>query len=820
MRKLTTAVLVTALLALVAVPVAAQQQVNPMDPIIDFFQSKAGKEYAAQFLKNPTPGASTVSDPVGDFEHSSGQPPGYTPDHIDIVDTWVVEFDPGPVDFFTPTDANQFWAPTGPFHVEPPNFDGFHTFSGDEVHDGSQYDDGALLFGFTLADTPPVILPGRCEYVVWINDSSRGPTFVNLPSFPGDPAGGTNVAFGLGINAEGQGEPSAWALELQQKGSGFLFNPTTDIRSFITPNFVGITVPKNQIGTLAGVNFYTFCVEEGFSFDPAVTGADQTGLIDVTFDDLGLVTIEEAVAATTTIQPTTTTIAETSTTAAATETPSAGGDVPTSADDGGFPWWILLLGGGGLAFLGWWLFAKEKGDPCKELFDAWQAAQRACDEAQTAADDAADDCVEAELDLEDLEEERKELCKAWPPACWSTEDGGWVEDDQGNRVTSRDLHMRRMALGELWGDYKAGKVSAQEVEAQWKEMDTPEFREEMRETDEAAKELLGDIDADIEAAQEAAEEACDKASEAQEEADEACDTAQAAKKAYEECIGAAMAAAGADGPSEGGTEGGPSGPSGPGVVIGGPTQESQKDPCEGVDPKRKYEKAGSADRIRINVDFSIITGRHEGSERNVEAGEQLIINLSDLARDLDFAGDMLNARSAGLHIGGAANGYRQGKYVATAAGVVKGGIDATMATTDLLPDVPTTPLQAGTEILEKTAQLGAFVAGKVTEWMRNYQIFTVRRSFFYQFVTATPYNIMECREGQGWVCVEKVWEFDIGKLQVLKGNDRWFTVNSSVRRRQFEREVRRLGQSAVNTIKNDARRLAEWRARHEPGPCE
>ncbi len=49
--------------------------------------------------------------------------------------------------------------------------------------------------------------------------------------------------------------------------------------------------------------------------------------------------------------------------------------------------------------------------------------------------------------------------------------------------------------------------------------------------------------------------------------------------------------------------------------------------------------------------------------------------------------------------------------------------------------------------------------------------------------------------------------------------DRWFTMNSSVRRAHFNREVRRMSQAAANTIKNDAKRLAEWRAKHEPGAC-
>jgi hypothetical protein len=817
MRRLTIATLAGAVGVLLAIPAGAQQQANPIEVIADAFQTTEGQAFVSQFLKLPVPGTSTVSDPVGDYEHSTGQPPGYTPMHIDIVDTWSTEFDPGPLAFFGPTDANTFWSPTGIYEVTPPNFESFHTFTGDEIHDGSQYDGGAILFGFTLADTPPVEVTGRCEYVVWVNDLSRGPTFINHPTFPGDPAGGTNVAFGLGINPEGQGLPSTFAIELQQKNGGFVPNFETDIRSFITPNFVGLTVPKSQIGELGAVNFYSFCVESGFSFAPVDSGADQTGLITVGFDDLGLLVVEEVpVAAETTT--TITTIEETTTTSAVSAPTTTVAVDSGPGEQGDFPWWLVLLGGLGLAALGWWLFAKTEGDPCKELYDGWMAAQKRCDEAQREADEAIDECWETEAELEDLEQERKDVCKAWPPACWDSEEGGWVQDDQGNRITSRDLHMRRLALGEVWDDHKAGKLTAQEVEAKWREMDTPEFREDMRMLDEEFKDHLEEIEADLAEARRTADETCDRASRAQATADEACAAADAARKAYEECIAAAVAEAGA-GPAPGGPETPPTGPTGPGVAPGtGATTTT--DPCEGVDPRRKYVPAGSAARIRVNVDFSIIIGRQSGSERNTEAGEQLVVNLGDLARDLDFAGDMLNARSAGLHAGGAATGYAQGKYVATAAGVVKGGIDATMATTDLIPDVPTTPLQAGTEFLEKTAQLGGLVAGKVTEWMANYQIITVRRSFFYQFITATPYTIWECRESQGWVCVEQVWEYEVSKLMVLKGQDRWYTVNSDVRRREFDRAVSGLANAAGSTIRNDAQRLVEFRSRHEPGPCE
>ena len=294
MRRLSPVVVAVALGLAAVAPVKAQEGVNPLEVLIDAFNTAKGQEFAAQFLKDPVPGSSQASDPPMDWEHSTSSPPGYTPDHIDILDTWAIDFRPMPMDgFFTPTDQNQFWAPTGMNDVPTTNFGTMHTFVGDVPHDGSQYADGAYLFGFSLAGTPPVEVAGRCEFVVWINDLGREFSFVNHPSFPGDPAGGTNVAFGLGINPAGQGITSTFALELTEAGS-FLNNPDIDIRSFITPEYVGITVPMSQITNLAQINYYTFCVESGFSFAPEDTGAAQTGLIDLINADLGIISLEEA----------------------------------------------------------------------------------------------------------------------------------------------------------------------------------------------------------------------------------------------------------------------------------------------------------------------------------------------------------------------------------------------------------------------------------------------------------------------------------------------------------------------------------------------
>jgi len=91
---------------------------------------------------------------------------------------------------------------------------------------------------------------------------------------------------------------------------------------------------------------------------------------------------------------------------------------------------------------------------------------------------------------------------------------------------------------------------------------------------------------------------------------------------------------------------------------------------------------------------------------------------------------------------------------------------------------------------------------------------------FYQDITATPYHILECREGTGWVCVEKVWEIEIGQLKRRQGRDRSYTVGYERQKREFQNAVRGLSNRGANNIKNAAKRLIDWRSQHEPGPCD
>lgn len=205
-------------------------------------------------------------------------------------------------------------------------------------------------------------------------------------------------------------------------------------------------------------------------------------------------------------------------------------------------WLIPVLGGLALIGTGAVLLAKHDRN-CDQELAAWQAAQAECDQASAAAEATQAACDEANEAVDELEQQRRELCAAWPPACWGGGDGNsaQISGDPSSRITQRDLHMKKVALGALWDDYEAGNISAQDVEDAWNEANTPEFREELREPDAEAAAELAEIDGQLEAARDAAATACDAAAEAQSAADEACARAAAAKAAYEACIGAASA---------------------------------------------------------------------------------------------------------------------------------------------------------------------------------------------------------------------------------------------------------------------------------------
>lgn len=293
---------------------------------------------------------------------------------------------------------------------------------------------------------------------------------------------------------------------------------------------------------------------------------------------------------TTTAAPTTTTTAVAvapapSTTSSSTTSTTAPESSPETPGGGG---WILPFGLGMILLIGGIFLWKKPDDPCQEELAAWQTAQAACDQARAASETAREKCDEAEGAVSDLEQQQKDICKEWPPACWETEDGGWIEEagKPGTRITQRDLHMRSEALGDVWDAYQRGDIDAEQVQDAWERADTSEFREQMRQRDAQAAAQLGDIGGKLEDAEAKAKTACDEATTATKEAEEACTKASAAKKAYFDC----MDAAAPDPAPEPGSD--PSGPATPGPTGGGgtPPTAPPPDPPPSAPPEEEREE--------------------------------------------------------------------------------------------------------------------------------------------------------------------------------------------------------------------------------------
>ncbi|MEZ5244068.1 MAG: hypothetical protein R2707_03155 [Acidimicrobiales bacterium] len=217
-------------------------------------------------------------------------------------------------------------------------------------------------------------------------------------------------------------------------------------------------------------------------------------------------------------------------------------DTADSGDDSSvLPLLLILLGGGAIAVGSWlWVSNRSGGDPCEKLRKKMVAAKAAGDAATGAADKARADCAEARRATTAIEGKLASLKRSWPPA-FEQDAGAWVEDAQGNRVTSTDLHARRQALGPVWDKYRAGELTAGEVEAEWQRADTPEFRSELRARTERKRTEATGLEADLTTARRDEQTTCAAVESAEEAATAAWRAHDAARKAYEECIGRAVA---------------------------------------------------------------------------------------------------------------------------------------------------------------------------------------------------------------------------------------------------------------------------------------
>jgi hypothetical protein len=532
-------------LALVTAPPIAGAQVQtgeeftPVDAFLEAVNQHQGSDFIQQFVKDS--GLSQQPDDAGDFLHSTGEVPGYTPDHIDITNTYWGMFGPPPPDsIFAGEDDGGLWQQGSTIISPPPGAawpGNLGLFTNDvDPAAGSAFSDGGYSFRFELAAPVPLTVPGRCEYVVWINDDNGISTFPQNSSFPLDPAIGTNVAIGLGLNPDG----TSGAFMIEHPGEGGFFpNFDVDVRVLVMDDQLEILAPRSAFQGIANLNFYAFCVEEGITYAPDDTGADQTFLIPWVQDKVAQWEVISAA----TVTPPTTVAPPTTQVAAAPPTPPAAAPLttgataePTQTGDGGFGLLAFVLIGLGIVAvaIGGRLFFAKKGDPCADLLLAWQRAQAACDQAREAEKKAKQVCDKAKAQRGELEQRTKNLCREWPPAC-ETDDGAFVESE-GRRVTSIDLHARKVAMRALWDRYTSGQMTAEELEENWERADTPQFREEMRKETAKKKAEKTRLEKDLEQAQTAEKQACADHATSKAKADEACAKAEVARKAYEDCV--------------------------------------------------------------------------------------------------------------------------------------------------------------------------------------------------------------------------------------------------------------------------------------------
>lgn len=213
--------------------------------------------------------------------------------------------------------------------------------------------------------------------------------------------------------------------------------------------------------------------------------------------------------------------------------------VPISEDTGSnsalFIILILILLGTA-AFLFWWFFMKKKDD-CEDEWNAWQAAQKACDDAKKTAKQKRKEADEQTSDRKAAEKKLKEHCRAFPPACGKP--ASITDADSGRTVTRDDLFVQRAWSAAAWSGYRAGNQTAQETSDQWNTPPTEKFREEQLERLRKAKADTPILEKAITDAKDAEKKANDDADAAETAANKACDKAAAAKKAYDDCIGAA-----------------------------------------------------------------------------------------------------------------------------------------------------------------------------------------------------------------------------------------------------------------------------------------
>ena len=501
----------------------------------------------------------------------------------------------------------------------------------------------------------------------------------------------------------------------------------------------------------------------------------------------------------------------------------------------------------GLAFLEVFLSQRKRVDPediptikttvdtvrareprnCQELVDKCKKARAAAEAAEAEAHSAKQKADSVNLDHETAKKAMQEAQKKLDEAMKEPTDDSesWMEMD-GRRITSMDLKLRSEASRTLWDQYRSGEIDAKNLEEAWEKLGEHSALEELRKKSwearkEAAEKALDKAKERAKETEERAKEANEEAASAEKKAAEAMAYADKVCKEADDCVKAQAKTpkkpTGED-LSSGGTVTGPGGPS----VVDDADEKKPERKCE--EGARKVRPGGQPDTIIVDVDFSIII--ESENLRNDEGARVLAFELNNLAQDLGLAGSLLGGASSGTSIVGGIGAMKSGTYVSGAGGLITGtvtgvmtGAGASVGTGSMQVSIPTSPPEAITEVLKTTAKLGSIVAKKVGQWLQMNELTKVRIRFFRQRLTATPYEIWECK-GNEWICVEKVYEITISKL--LRGgqpNPKTFKIESDIVRHRFTREINRMTRMAKGRLERGARQRRKFEQDHRPGPC-
>lgn len=562
---------------------------GPIQPLDGYSGEDSGAIYRALIQAQiddglPPAGRQAFDDLV--IEPLSGVTPPTVADFVDVEDRLGIPPDTDAAEVAELLDGLGFLGdpavgPREPVSMFPllarfdGDLDGYLLIDSDTAIDGAYLpqnfdNDGVDVIGVRqeMAFAPP-LTGGRAENVLRINipqpmqlptgSTVGGPTYNG--SFPGDIFNNANLVI---VSRDDNGSRSQETLAFQD---GF-WSPIEQI------GFIGVRgdttlfgLPPMILDAADGFGFASF-VQDGPSQQEGSVGStvvpDFGSLLDpsalesfvaprIDIDASGLpeiVGLVEAELATTVDVPAPAPTPEPPAQPADPEPTPPGEETVSTSDEGDdssiVPLLLVLLGLGVAAAGLWlWLTARSGGDPCEELRKKMLAAKAACERATADAATAEAECKKATARATALRAKLSKLRRSWPPA-FEDDGGAWVEDAHGNRVDSVDLHARRQALGHIWDQYQAGEMDADEVEAEWRRADTPEFRAEMRAKTAKKQAEAATLEADLATADTERTTACGKVTAAKTAAEQACAAYAAAKKAYEECIGQAIADAVSD----------------------------------------------------------------------------------------------------------------------------------------------------------------------------------------------------------------------------------------------------------------------------------